>query len=290
MKWVLVGFSVCIRKRLQILHTSMAISSKCGFYVSGLNEMSLRSKSKQSNSRAFPVLGVGFLGKPVSDQNGLKDSRVKSPSNFFVRSQASICVSKAMKWWEKTLKPNMVEINSAQELVDSLHNAGDRLVIVDFYSPGCGGCRALHPKICQLAEQNPDAIFLKVNYEELKTMCHGLHIHVLPFFRFYRGAEGRVCSFSCTNATINKFKDALAKYGAEGCSLGPAKGLDESEILHLAEIGEISARSSSSPSTKEERVEEDLVMKSIDLCGVWSNAIHNHDIELEEEESTLVKV
>ncbi|PRQ16206.1 putative monodehydroascorbate reductase (NADH) [Rosa chinensis] len=267
----------------------MAISSKCGLYISGVNEMSLRSKFTESNSRAFPVLGVVFWGKPISDHKGLKNLRVKAPRNFSVHAQASICVSKAMKWWEKTLKPNMVEIHSAQELIDSLHNAGDRLVVVDFYSPGCGGCRALHPKICQLAEQNPDAIFLKVNYEELKTMCHGLHIHVLPFFRFYRGAEGRVCSFSCTNATIKKFKDALAKYGAEGCSPGPAKGLDESEILHLAEIGEISARSSP-PSTKEERVEEDLVMKSIDLSGVWSNVIHNHGVELEEEESALLKV
>lgn len=40
----------------------------------------------------------------------------------------------------------MVEINCAQELVDALRGAGDRLVVVDFYSPGCGGCRALHPK------------------------------------------------------------------------------------------------------------------------------------------------
>ena len=31
--------------------------------------------------------------------------------------------------------------------MDSLLNAGDRLVIVDFYSPGCGGCKALHPKV-----------------------------------------------------------------------------------------------------------------------------------------------
>lgn len=57
-------------------------------------------------------------------------------------------------------------------------------------------------QICQIAELYPTAIFLKVNYEELKTMCQSLHIHVLPFFRFYRGAEGRVCSFSCTNATV----------------------------------------------------------------------------------------
>lgn len=41
----------------------------------------------------------------------------------------------------------MVEIHSAKELADSLLNAGDRLVIIDFYSPGCGGCRTLHPKV-----------------------------------------------------------------------------------------------------------------------------------------------
>ncbi|KAH9624369.1 hypothetical protein KSS87_011685, partial [Heliosperma pusillum] len=139
-----------------------------------------------------------------------------------------------MRWWDKTLKPNMVEIHSAIEFVDAIKNADDRLVIVDFYSPGCGGCKSLHPKICQLAESNPDAIFLKVNYEELKPMCHALHIHVLPFFRFYRGADGRVSSFSCTISTIKKFKDALAKHGTERYSLGPAKGLDESELLKLA--------------------------------------------------------
>ena len=115
-------------------------------------------------------------------------------------------------------------------------------------------------------------------------MCHALNIHVLPFFRFFRGADGRVCSFSCTNATIKKFKDALAKHGSDRCNLGPAKGLDESEILKLASIGEIST--TSSPSTKEERL-EDLLTKSVDFSGVWSNA--GHSIELEEENS-MVKV
>lgn len=55
-----------------------------------------------------------------------------------------------MRWWEKTLKPNMIEIQSAQELVDALRNGGDRLVILDFYSPGCGGCKSLHPKVLLL--------------------------------------------------------------------------------------------------------------------------------------------
>jgi len=41
----------------------------------------------------------------------------------------------------------MIEIHSAQELVHCLVNACDALVVVDFYSPGCGGCKALHPKV-----------------------------------------------------------------------------------------------------------------------------------------------
>lgn len=226
------------------------------------------------------------MGKPLhvsSDHKGSRNWCVKAPrTTLSPHAQASICVSRALRWWEKTLKPNMVEIHSTQGFVDSLLNAGDKLVIVDFYSPGCGGCKALHPKICQLAESNPNAIFLKVNYEELKTMCNTLHIHVLPFFRFYRGAEGKVCSFSCTNATIKKFKDALVKHGADRCSLGPAKGLDESELLKLASIGEISINL---PLKSVKKVAmEDLVMNNIG----WSKAISTATgIELVEESAML---
>jgi hypothetical protein len=58
-------------------------------------------------------------------------------------------------------------------------------------------------QICQFAEMNPDVEFLQVNYEEHKSMCYSLNVHVLPFFRFYRGAHGKLCSFSCTNATVS---------------------------------------------------------------------------------------
>lgn len=79
---------------------------------------------------------------------------------------------------------------------------------------------------------------------------------------------------------IKKFKDALAKYGTERCSLGPAKGLDESELMNLASIGQISKGLLPLPSTKEESV-EDLVMKSIDLSGVLSKA--GNKMELKKE-------
>ncbi|XP_027339130.1 thioredoxin-like 1-2, chloroplastic [Abrus precatorius] len=262
----------------------MACSLK-SFCVPELNEIMLGSKTKgvwglcpskivKAKSMTCSVLSTDFMGKSMAlEEKGSGYCDSKTSNNVSVHAQATICVSRALQWWKKNLKPNMIEIQSAEELVHSLLNAGDSLVVVDFYSPGCGGCKALHPKICQIAELYPSAIFLKVNYEELKTMCHGLHIHVLPFFRFYRGAEGRVCSFSCTNATIKKFKDALAKHGNERCSLGPAMGLDESELKILASIGDISVNSSPLLYQKMQGKLKDLVLKkSHDCSGVWSMA------------------
>ncbi|KAM7269541.1 hypothetical protein ACFE04_025038 [Oxalis oulophora] len=190
----------------------------------------LNSKLKSQAFRS-DLYGNEFVLKEANDDLGFLKKH-----NFYlsVNSQTGLTIPKAQKWWLKNLKPNMKEVSSAQDLVDSLSNAGDKLVIVDFFSPGCGGCKALHPKICQFAEMNPDVQFLQVNFEEHKSMCYSLNVHVLPFFRFYRGAQGRVCSFSCTNATIKKFRDALAKHGTERCSLGPTKGLEEKELLALA--------------------------------------------------------
>ncbi|KAK7286526.1 hypothetical protein RJT34_21580 [Clitoria ternatea] len=189
-----------------------------------------------------------FQGKKLAFRvNRAIPIRVNSQSRASTGSQMGFRIGKVQKWWEKGLQPNMKEVASAQDLVDSLLSAGDKLVVVDFFSPGCGGCKALHPKICQLAEMNPEVLFLQVNYEEHKSMCYSLNVHVLPFFRFYRGAHGRLCSFSCTNATIKKFKDALAKHTPDRCSLGPAKGLEEKELLALAATKDLSFTYSPKP-------------------------------------------
>ncbi|KAL5770399.1 hypothetical protein ACOSP7_014553 [Xanthoceras sorbifolium] len=193
-------------------------------------------KLKSEGLRLSASLNSDFYGNRVvfQENKGMPKRGISSKSSINAQALQTGLIGKAQKWWEKGMQPNMKEVTSAQELVDSLSNAGDKLVIVDFFSPGCGGCKALHPKICQLAEMHPDVQFLQVNYEEQKSMCYSLNVHVLPFFRFYRGAHGRLCSFSCTNATIKKFKDALAKHTTDRCSLGPTTGLEEKELLALA--------------------------------------------------------
>ncbi|XP_044499463.1 thioredoxin-like 1-1, chloroplastic isoform X2 [Mangifera indica] len=220
----------------------------------------MRGFSVKSRSQAFRLsssLSSDFNGKRVvlREYKGLP-GRGNSPKGS-IKAQIGL-IGKSQKWWEKGLQPNMKEVTSAQDLVDSLLNAGDKLVVVDFFSPGCGGCKALHPKICQLAEMHPDVQFLQVNYEEHKSMCYSLNVHVLPFFRFYRGAHGRLCSFSCTNATIKKFKDALAKHATDRCSLEPTKGLEEKELIALAANKDLSFNFTPKPQPTPVPAEEEL--------------------------------
>ncbi|CAK8542817.1 unnamed protein product [Lathyrus sativus] len=233
----------------QQLQRASKAPKTCRFNTGVGNFPSLKLKSQFLRSSS---LSSEFHGKkPLFRVNRSIPKRVNSQVSVSAAPKMTLRIGKAQKWWEKGLQPNMREVTSAQDLVDSLLNAGDKLVIVDFFSPGCGGCKALHPKICQFAEMNPDVEFLSVNYEEHKSMCYSLNVHVLPFFRFYRGAQGRVCSFSCTNATIKKFRDALAKHTPERCSLGPTKGLEEKELIALSENKDLSFTYTPQPAKEE---------------------------------------
>lgn len=120
----------------------------------------------------------------------------------------------SMTWWKKGNLPNMQDINSAQEFVDAMTKAGDRLVLVDFYSVGCRSCKALYPKICQIAADNPNLVVLKVNFHENIALCRSLNVSMLPFFHIYRGKEGRIDAFSCSLTKINKLRAAVSKHSS----------------------------------------------------------------------------
>ncbi|KAM7251363.1 hypothetical protein ACFE04_023246 [Oxalis oulophora] len=203
-----------------------------------LNPTSCQAFSSSSSSSSSS--SVKLKSQALKSQfNGRKFLLQETNQCFFKRGnfslKAALRYPKAQRWWEKGLQPNMKEIISTQDLVDSLLNAGDQLVIIDFFAPSCGGCKALHPKMCQFAEKNPDVQFLQVNNEEHHSMITTLGIKVLPFFRFYKGDHGRVASFSCTVATLKKFKDAFAKHSPKIISLFPTKGLEEYELIALSD-------------------------------------------------------
>lgn len=135
------------------------------------------------------------------------------------------------KWWEKNAGPNMIDIHSTEEFLNSLSQAGDKLVIVEFYGTWCASCRALFPKLCKTAEEHPEILFLKVNFDENKPMCKRLNVKVLPYFHFYRGADGLLESFSCSLAKFQKIKGAIETHNTARCSIGPPLGIGELNLL-----------------------------------------------------------
>ncbi|KAH7428272.1 hypothetical protein KP509_10G084200 [Ceratopteris richardii] len=106
----------------------------------------------------------------------------------------------------------MHEITSSDQFYDVLSAAArqDKLVLVDFYSAGCRSCKALHPKICQIAADNPNVEVLTVNFYDNLDFCRSLNVNVLPFFHFYRN-NVKIDGFSCSLSKIDKLRAAVAR-------------------------------------------------------------------------------
>ena len=68
--------------------------------------------------------------------------------------------------WD-TLAPHNVQ-NCPAELRKAVTSLSQP-VVVSFFASWCSGCRRLHPKLMQIAAQNPDVTFLKVSQHDCKT-------------------------------------------------------------------------------------------------------------------------
>ncbi|XP_017412840.1 thioredoxin-like 1-1, chloroplastic [Vigna angularis] len=121
---------------------------------------SLRAPNNAANIRvtaAKRVFFVSAMGKKLHFHvNRGIPNRVSSRLRASTGAQMTLRIGNVQKWREKGLQPNMKEVTFAQDLVESLLNAEDKLVVVDFFSPGCGGCKSFNPKICQRTKMNPD--------------------------------------------------------------------------------------------------------------------------------------
>ncbi|KAI3714579.1 hypothetical protein L6452_21536 [Arctium lappa] len=193
---------------------------------------------KNNNKRALSVAADSCLSSDFIVNSRFAINPRKESLQFKIH--ATITETEQPKWWERNGGPNMVDIHSTQEFLNALSEAGDKLVIVEFYGTWCASCRALFPKLCKTSQEHPEIVFLKVNFDENKPMCKNLNVKVLPYFHFYRGADGQLESFSCSLAKFQKIKDAIQKHNTDRCSIGPVKG-----------VGDVSLETASAPKSKQ---------------------------------------
>ena len=102
--------------------------------------------------------------------------------------------------------------NGGIELRQLLTNAGQKLVVVDWMAPWCGPCRAIAPRIDDLAADHPDVVFLKVDTEASganKALAMDAGITAFPTFHFYIKAT-RVNEIK--GADITKISQAVVSH------------------------------------------------------------------------------
>ncbi len=70
-----------------------------------------------------------------------------------------------------------------------LKDAGNKLIVVDFYATWCGPCKMISPKLEEMAQQFSDVIFLKVDVDENEEVASEYGISCMPTFIFIKNGE-----------------------------------------------------------------------------------------------------
>jgi thioredoxin 1 len=81
-------------------------------------------------------------------------------------------------------------IGSVPELEKVFSEAGDKLVLIDFYATWCGPCKVIAPELEKLAGEYSNVVVLKVDVDEAEEVAQKYDISAMPTFKlFHKGKE-----------------------------------------------------------------------------------------------------
>lgn len=101
----------------------------------------------------------------------------------------------------------IIELNDDSSFTDKLVEAGQRLVVCDFFATWCGPCNMIAPFFKQLSTKYPDAVFIKIDVDKCQGTAMANNISAMPTFVLIRNrAELERIRGADKNTLENKIK------------------------------------------------------------------------------------
>ena len=119
------------------------------------------------------------------------------------------------------LQPGLKVADNDAEFEKIVKYAGGKAVIVDFAAAWCGPCKVIGPVFDQLAEETPQAVFVKVDVDHCRSTATKFKVEAMPTFKLLH--MGREMA-SIQGANEAGLKELVAKVVAASGGGGGAGG------------------------------------------------------------------
>ncbi|XP_063600837.1 thioredoxin-2-like [Penaeus indicus] len=101
------------------------------------------------------------------------------------------------------------QVKDQEDFTKQLNEAGNKLVVIDFYATWCGPCKMIAPKLEELSQSMSDVVFLKVDVDECEDIAQDNQIACMPTFLYMKNGQ-KLDSLS--GANYDKLVELIEKH------------------------------------------------------------------------------